>query len=194
MSVSNYDYKRRGIALRKRDALRDAMQHAQVCANAQLDDARLQDEADAAAELFLRNEEKIEYLDAVIDQQRPYGKRQRRESAPDPIDILLVQQREQHRREQERRRRRGLDAAPPLAAPVHVPHDKPIPGLITPEQAKAESDARRAREAEKAAAALAKRQARETDRAARKELRRLKAVARAARNRAKKKEADNAPA
>lgn len=190
MPVSNYDYKRRGIALRSRNALREAMQYAQVCANAQPDDARLQDEADAAAERFLRNEEKIEYLDAVIDQQRPYGKKQRREGAPDPIDILLTQQREQHRREQERRLRRGLDPVPPLTAPVHAPRDEPIPGLITPEQAKAESDARRAREAEKAAAALAKRQAKETDRAARKELRRLKAVARAARNRLKKKAHD----
>jgi hypothetical protein len=183
MTASSYEYARRRQYIFERDVAYHRMVQAQEVAeryhkylsNPELMhrayDAR--ERADDAAETWLRLQEKVEYLDAVIDATLLPERRTRAPDAPTPLQILVRQQKDQARRADIRasfKFRRELVHGPVVASKPEQPEF-----LISPDALQTESDARRAKEAQSAA---------------RKERRRLKALARAQAWRAKKNEDD----
>lgn len=147
MAVSSL-YSRRKKASFDRILLRFAMLRAQDAANADPGNVPLQDTADSAAEKYLRNEERLELIEAMIDESLSAKRRVRFPGEPDQIDIRLRIRMDRQERVRARRIRRGLlpVEVQPLAQGIRSVPTREMIELLTPEAAQAESDARRAEE------------------------------------------------
>jgi hypothetical protein len=173
MPALSSQYLRRRRAIAKRAELHERALYAAVLLNADPDNADLKEALTAAGDALLRADEKIEYLDALIDEGRAPSRRVRPTDAPKPLEILARHQREWDARE--RKRGAQTQETAPLFAPITLPVPKKVPAipLLTFEDAKAASDRRRAKE-----------DARAEKSAAKKEIRRQKAAAYARNRRA----------
>jgi hypothetical protein len=112
MAAISSVYERRKHAESQQSVLRLRMEQAQIRATTDMSNSYLQDAADEAGEEWLRNEEKIEYLDALIDEHRVPERRLRPVGAPDPVEILLRHEKDRRRRAESHRVRRGFPPIP----------------------------------------------------------------------------------
>lgn len=179
MAGTAAQYLRRRRAAEEEAKLLEAAEFAAVMLNADPANPRLDYELTNAAEALLRVRERIEYIDALIDERRSPRFRKRPPGSPTPVELLLIQQKAQADRRAAHRVRRGYapdasPAVPRVSEPIIVP-------ILTFEQAQAQSDERQRKAAEKARA--------KAEKSARlKAARKIKAAAHARQMRALKKQ------